>query len=155
MSFDKKISEIFNIDPLPEASNNVPALPEAPVSTASTEDAIVDTDYNYARKNLRELIEKGMIDLEEIASIAKQSESPRAYEVMNGLLKTVLDANKDLLALADAKKKIKAPIAGAQSTDSKTVNNNLIVAPTSKINKLLAQMEAEEDGIIDIETENE
>lgn len=154
MSFDKKIADIFNINQLPEEKKNLPALPEAPVATNSTEDAIVDSDYNYARKNLRELIEKGMIDLEEIATIAKQSESPRAYDAMTVLLKTVLDANKDLLALAKAKKEIKA--AAAPQQDGKTVNNNLIVAPTSKINKLLAQMEEDEmRDIIDVELEND
>ena len=149
MSFDKKISELFGIDQLPvDQSSNLPAVvPEAPVSSTNTDDATVDGDYNYARKNIRELIERGMIDLEDIASIAKQSESPRAYEVMSTILKTVIDANKDLLVLAKAKKEIKQLPAGT-GTPPGTVNNNLIVAPTSKINKFLEQLEKDEGLII-------
>lgn len=149
MSFDKKISELFGIDQLPvDQSSNLPAVvPEAPVSSTNTDDATVDGDYNYARKNIRELIERGMIDLEDIASIAKQSESPRAYEVMSTILKTVIDANKDLLTLAKAKKEIKQLPSGTGAPPG-TVNNNLIVAPTSKINKLLEQLEKDEGLII-------
>ena len=149
MSFDKKISELFGIDQLPvDQSSNLPAVvPEAPVSSTNTDDATVDGDYNYARKNIRELIVRGMIDLEDIASIAKQSESPRAYEVMSTILKTVIDANKDLLTLAKSKKEIKQLPAGT-GTPPGTVNNNLIVAPTSKINRLLEQLEQDEGLII-------
>ena len=149
MSFDKKISELFGIDQLPvDQSSNLPAVvPEAPVSSTNTDDATVDGDYNYARKNIRELIERGMIDLEDIASIAKQSESPRAYEVMSTILKTVIDANKDLLTLAKAKKEIKQLPSGTGAPPG-TVNNNLIVAPTSKINKFLEQLEKDEGLII-------
>jgi hypothetical protein len=148
MSFDKKISELFGIDELPVDQSKLPAVvPEAPVSSTNTDDATVDGDYNYARKNIRELIERGMIDLEDIASIAKQSESPRAYEVMSTILKTVIDANKDLLTLAKAKKEIKQLPSGTGAPPG-TVNNNLIVAPTSKINKFLEQLEKDEGLII-------
>ena len=137
MSFDKKISELLGMDQLPVDQSKLPAVvPEAPVSSTNTDDATVDGDYNYASKNIRELIERGMIDLEDIASIAKQSESPRAYEVMSTILKTVIDANKDLLTLAKAKKEIKQLPSGTGAPPG-TVNNNLIVAPTSKINKFL------------------
>lgn len=153
MSFDKKISELFGIDQLPVDQSKLPAVvPEAPISSTNTDDATVDGDYNYARKNIRELIERGMIDLEDIASIAKQSESPRAYEVMNNILKNIIDANKDLLILAKAKKEIKQLPAGT-GTPPGTVNNNLIVASTSKINKLLEQLEQDE-GIIDAKFED-
>jgi hypothetical protein len=148
MSFDKKISELFGIDQLPVDQSKLPSVvPEAPVSSTNTDDATVDGDYNYARKNIRELIERGMIDLEDIASIAKQSESPRAYEVMSTILKTVIDANKDLLTLAKAKKEIKQLPSGTGAPPG-TVNNNLIVAPTSKINKFLEQLEKDEGLII-------
>ncbi len=152
MSFDKKISDIFGINQLPEERKNLPVVVEGPVSEVSTEDATVDSDYNYARKNIRDLIERGMIDLEDIASIAKQSEAPRAYEVMNGILKTILDANKDLLSIADTKKKIKLLTSNALN-DPKTVNNNLIVAPTNKINQLLAKMEEDEKKVFEIDNE--
>jgi hypothetical protein len=154
MSFDKKISELFGIDQLPVDQSKLPSVvPEAPVSSTNTDDATVDGDYNYARKNIRELIERGMIDLEDIASIAKQSESPRAYEVMSTILKTVIDANKDLLTLAKSKKEIKQLPSGTGAPPG-TVNNNLIVAPTSKINKFLEQLEKDEGLIIGNESDD-
>ena len=40
-----------------------------------------DTDFQYARENLYNLIERGQDGLEELLEIAKQSEHPRAFEV--------------------------------------------------------------------------
>jgi len=108
----------------------------------NSDDATVDSDYVYARKNLRELIERGMSDLEEIANIARSSENPRAFEVMNGILKTMMDANKDLLELAKSKKELK----GSTSKDVKTVNNNLIVASTAKIQQMIENLENDESN---------
>ena len=108
----------------------------------NSDDATVDSDYVYARKNLRELIERGMSDLEEIANIARSSENPRAFEVMNGILKTMMDANKDLLELAKSKKELK----GSTPKDVKTVNNNLIVASTAKIQQMIEDLENDESN---------
>ena len=66
---------------------------------------------------------------------------------MSTILKTVIDANKDLLTLAKSKKEIKQLPAGTGAPPG-TVNNNLIVAPTSKINKFLEQLEKDEGLII-------
>ena len=41
-----------------------------------------DTDFQYARENLYNLIERGQDGLEELIEIAKQSEHPRAFEVV-------------------------------------------------------------------------
>jgi hypothetical protein len=71
-----------------------------------------------------------MSDLESVSDIARQSESPRAYEVMNAILKSMVDANKDLLDLAKRKKDLKAPMPGAAP---KNVNNNLFVGSTADL----------------------
>ena len=63
-------------------------------------------DYEYARRNLYDVIEKGNNALEDIMDVAKQSESPRAYEVVTNLIKTMVDANKDLLTLAKTRKEL-------------------------------------------------
>ena len=125
---DKKMNELLGIYQEPiemeiiEPDNSYPA--------PGADDSAVDADYAYARKNLRELIEKGMSDLESVSDIARQSESPRAYEVMNAILKSMVDANKDLLDLAKRKKDLKAPMPGAAP---KNVNNNLFVGSTTDL----------------------
>lgn len=146
MSFDKRMSDTLGIpieaEFVEETEKNQLVTTDDLNPMVVNEDANVDADYAYARKNLRDLIERGMSDLEEIAVIARSSENPRAFEVMNGILKTMMDANKDLLELAKSKKELKQSV---NPSNVKTVNNNLIVAPTAKIQQIIEDMENESD----------
>jgi hypothetical protein len=91
-------------------------------------------DYEYARQNLYDAIEKGSGALEDIIDIAKQSESPRAFEVATNLIKTIVDANKDLLELAKRKKELEK-IDNPEGPQ--TVNNNLFVGSSAELLKML------------------
>ena len=44
-------------------------------------DETKDNDFQYARENLYDIIEKGRDAMEELLEIAKAEESPRAFEV--------------------------------------------------------------------------
>lgn len=68
-----------------------------------------DEDYILVRKTLRNLIEKGNDAIEEIATIARQNESARGFEVVSNLIKTVGETSKDLYALQKQKKDLKDP----------------------------------------------
>lgn len=81
-----------------------------------------NNDYEYARENLYSIIEKGQSALEDIVDIAKQSESARAFEVATNLMKTMVDANKDLLELAKKKKELEKEDVAAETH---VTNNNL------------------------------
>ena len=93
-----------------------------------------DDDYEFARRNLYDVISKGTDALDDIMDIAKQSESARAFEVATNLIKTMVDANKDLLALAKTKKELDKTEA---PTNEKTVNNNLFVGSSAELLKML------------------
>jgi gas vesicle protein len=117
------ISDSLGIPPIPPAPNPV-FLP------AKTE----KNDYEYARQNMYDIIEKGQSALEDIVDIARQSESPRAFEVVTNLIKTLADANKDLMDLAKKNKELTKPDA---SNETKTVNNNLFVGSSSELLKMI------------------
>lgn len=82
-------------------------VPETPPPTAVIETTVVEdvgavdqqADYALARKTFRALIDKGNNAIEDLTDLAKQSESPRAYEVLSTLMKTVADTTKDLYDL--------------------------------------------------------
>ena len=59
----------------------------------------VQNDYDYSRETLYELIEKGKDALENMIEVARESEHPRAYEVLSGLIKNVSDTNDKLMDL--------------------------------------------------------
>ena len=119
MTFNDKFSEILNIDP---------PVQEVIAPTTNNE---VEDDYDYARKNLRDLIDSGMGDLNTVMDIARQSESPRAFEVATNLMKTLTDTNKDLLELAKKKKEL------TQEKNTQNVTNALFVGSTADLQKMI------------------
>ena len=94
-----------------------------------------EIDFQYARDNFYNVIEKGTQALEDMLEVAKASEHPRAYEVVSTLMKTLVDANKDLVAMNDKKKKTEEP-----EQDKKVTNNNLFVGSTAELQQLLKDM---------------
>ena len=65
--------------------------------------------------------------------IAKQSEHPRAFEVVGQLIKSGLDANKELMGLHKTKKELSIEKGGHTTT----VNNAVFVGSTADLQKLL------------------
>jgi flagellar capping protein FliD len=101
------MSDKTNFEISVEQALNLPDSPPMVQPVASievNENADIDDDFATARKNLHQIIHKGNDALEEALLVAKSSEHPRAFEVVGGLIKTLVDANKDLL---DIQKKLK------------------------------------------------
>jgi len=66
--------------------------------------------------------------------IAKSSEHPRAFEVVNQLMKTMSDAQKDLLEVKKRQKELETPDKQEGPT---TVNNSLFVGSTEELLKMI------------------
>lgn len=71
------------------------------------EDNDADADYNLSRRTFRDLITKGNQAMESLTDLAKESESPRAYEVLATMMKTIADTTKDLYDLQKKNKDLK------------------------------------------------
>lgn len=93
----------------------------------------IDNDYQYARENLYNVIERGSDALNTLVELANQSESPRAFEVVGTLIKTLTDANKDLLEI---QKKVKS-LKEESSSGPKNVTNALFVGNTAELQQLI------------------
>ena len=102
-------------------------------------DTQVSDDFEYARGNLIAAIEKGQEALTDIVSVAGMSQHPRAFEVVATLLKTVADANKDLLELQKRKRDLTGETAAPT-----TVNNNLFVGSTTELQQLIKKQRNEQ-----------
>ena len=92
-----------------------------------------ETDFQYARENLYNLIERGQDGLEELLEIAKQSQHPRAFEVVGQMIDKPANTNKELLNLHKSKKDIQAE----KTSGPTNVTNALFVGSTSELQKLL------------------
>ena len=119
------ISSSLGLDPIDQSGRLTSVLPALKAEK--------NDDYEYARRNLYDVIEKGNNALEDIMDVAKQSESPRAYEVVTNLIKTMVDANKDLLQLAKTRKELEA----REPEKAQVTNNNLFVGSSAELLKMI------------------
>jgi|APGre2960657373_1045057.scaffolds.fasta_scaffold03876_2 hypothetical protein len=125
---NKNLSEIFDIEPVEE----IPPVQTMPVVVETSD--VVETDSNYARENIKTLIDTGNKALNDLAYVANQSESPRAYEVLANMMKNLTEMNKDLLQLQKTKREL-AP----QSEVAKGVNIDkaVFVGSTTELLKMI------------------
>ena len=131
MTQDTRIDEILEITSIVPTSELKPeTLPRIKPKIDGKDD---DVDYNYARENYYNLIERNQDAVEEMLEIAKQSEHPRAFEVVGQLIKSGLDANKELMSLHKTKKELSTEKGGHTTT----VNNAVFVGSTAELQKLL------------------
>jgi hypothetical protein len=105
----------------------------APVPTEDQEDQ--KDDYKLARTTFRDLIDKGNNAIEGISDLAKQSESPRAYEVMATLMKTVADTTKDLFDLQKRKKELAGGTEKKLDETAVNVERAIFVGTTAELLK--------------------
>ena len=91
----------------------------------------LNNDYQYARENLYNLIERGNDALEGILELAKEMEHPRAYEVASGLIKNVSETTMELLKMQKELKSLK------EGEAPKTNVNNLYVGSTAELQEML------------------
>ena len=129
-SVDTRIDEILEITSLVPSSEMKPS--SSPRIKPKIDGKDEDIDYNYARENYYNLIERNQDAVEEMLEIAKQSEHPRAFEVVGQLIKSGLDANKELMALHKTKKEL-----SIEKSTQTLVNNAVFVGSTAELQKLL------------------
>ena len=127
---DDRIDEILEITSLVPTAEIKPEPPAKIVPKTGKDD---DIDYNYARENYYNLIERNQDAVEEMLEIAKQSEHPRAFEVVGQLIKSGLDANKELMTLHKTKKELSMEKGGTTTN----VNNAEFVGSTADLQKIL------------------
>jgi len=125
---NKNLSEIFDVEP----------IQEQPVETLPVviEDSVnqVDADAEFARNNMRELISNGNKALTDLASVANQSESPRAYEVLATMMKNLAEMNKDLLELQKRKRELEPQ---SETTKGVNIDKAVFVGSTTELLKMI------------------
>jgi hypothetical protein len=128
-NFEMSVEQALN---LPDSPPMV--QPVAPIEV--NENANIDDDFATARNNLHQIIHKGNDALEEALLVAKSSEHPRAFEVVGGLIKTLVDANKDLL---DIQKKLKdlKKVEDEKAPQSVQAQNAIFVGNAAELQQLI------------------
>ena len=120
---EKEVQVVNNID------SSVPVV--------VNEDDTKDNDFQYARENLYDIIEKGRDAMGELLEIAKAEESPRAFEVFGQLLKNMTDTQGTLMELHQKKQKLEDAGDSQEVTKAQNVTNALFVGSTADLLKLV------------------
>ena len=71
-----------------------------------TEEEKIAQDYEQSRDTYYDLIEKGRESLELMIEVARESEHPRAFEVLSGMIKNISEVNDKLMYLNKKHKEI-------------------------------------------------
>jgi hypothetical protein len=122
-NLENNMEEILN---LPQDSDPIVELPvtlDVPNAAA---------DFETARENIHSIIQKGTGALDDIIILARASDSARAYEVVSQMIKTLVDANKDLIHLHKQLKDVEDNKGGDTN-----IQNNLFVGNTAELQKLI------------------
>ena len=132
------ISESLGI--APEAGMEIITVDESQVVTKyndeTVEDDTVAEDLSNARDTYYDVIKQGTDALNEILSVAKASEEPKAFEAVSNMIKTIVDSNKELVNLALKKKDTTASQVNADG-DVNITNNNMFVGSTKELQDLI------------------
>ena len=140
----KPIDTIDKRDKIANALNK--NLPVAVQESPQVDDHLQD-DYTESRETYKELIGKGNEAIDLMMELARDSQHPRAFEVLATLLKTQADNNDKLLDLQKKVKALKEPAKGALNPNTVT-NNNVFVGSTSDLQRFILQQN--KNQVIDV-----
>lgn len=142
MSIDKNnLEDVLDIESpeIIEPGELLPHEVDTLPAEAGNESEKIDSEYQYAQRNLHDIIDKGQQVLDHFISVAKSDIKARDYEVVGSLVKTLVDANKDLLELKGKHQDLKG-VKKSAGSGPKNVTNAVFVGSTKELQKALKQL---------------
>jgi len=135
--FNKTMEDLFNVPSLvnEEETEFAEFLPVVPSThdLATLLDHDLKSDYEKTRESIDSLIAKGTEAIDDMLAIARQSEKARDFEVAGNMIKTVVDASKELL---EVQKKMR-DITGKKETVTQNIKNAVFVGSTTELLKAM------------------
>lgn len=149
-NLEKNMNELFDIVP--------DDIPDNTKVTESHQSMVpLEDDFSKSRKGLESLLATGQEALQYALSVAKQTDDPKAYDVVSGMIKNLANINEQLLELhlkhqrhglnaAHAKKELKT--IQIDPDLPQITNNAIFVGTTSELAKMLKINSGEPDHVI-------
>ena len=101
-------------------------------------DKDIKDDYEFSRETYKNLINTRTRSLDILAELARESEHPRAFEVLSQAIKNIGDTTDKLMNLQKAKKELNKE-EKEKEDKARVTNNNVFVGSTTDLQRLLAQ----------------
>jgi len=137
MNINKNLASFFNVP-----NTTTPTK----ISGGTFDSTNFQKDYELVQSNLKNLLGNGNIALESALKVATESDSPRAFEVVAILLKTMADLNNNVL---DVHKKAKDTTTS--KVEVKQTNNSVFVGSTKDLQNLLNKERSTDKDVIEAE----
>jgi hypothetical protein len=135
---NENLNELFNIEePTPNSVGEILQASKNNLNQSENKISDFDVDYTEVRDNLKNLISKGSAAIDGILHVASEGDSPRAYEVVGQLIKSVADANKDLIELHKKIKEITDTSVTNNNQTQTKIDNAIFVGSTADLQKML------------------
>jgi len=112
----------------------------------------IQDDYQYARAKYYNLAEKGDEAIDLMLELARESEHPRAFEVLSTMLKQNAEITDRLFALQKQKKELRLSDQKEAPSADKMTQNNVYIGSTTELQRMLAK---EKDVTPNDESESE
>lgn len=143
-NLEKKLSDTLNVDiEKDEQLNNLP-VPEQKKDIVPIKE-VTEEDTQFARDNIKNLINKGNVALDNLLHVARESEHPRAYEVAATMIKNLADSNKDLLELQKKRKELTIDKENSvNNTKNMNIDKAVFVGSTKDLFNALKNKKEEE-----------
>lgn len=108
----------------------------------------IDDDYDFARAKYYNLSEKGDEAIDLMMELARESEHPRAFEVLSNMMKQNAEITDRLMELQNKKKEVR--LKDAKALPNKMTQNNVYVGSSTDLQRMLLK-KMEETDVIDSE----
>ena len=127
-------------------AKNLPSK-KTSLSTQLIDQKDIKDDYDFSRATYKDLIHTGTRSLDVMAELARESEHPRAFEVLSNSIKNIADVTDKLMALQKTKKQLNKE---KDEQETNVTNNNVFVGSTADLQRMLNA----KDDVIEVNAEN-
>lgn len=145
---DQKLNTILGVDVEDVVENKeVPAIiePNEIVEVVENNDLVpadvnnddneFNEDFHFARDNMKEISKIGMQSIKELSTVARDSQTPRIYEVLSKMMKDVSDINATIID-NHSKKIAQQPVEESSSIKVNSVENAIFCTSADMLRKI-------------------
>ena len=105
--------------------------------TSTSTKSKIDSDFERVRRDLFDLSTQGEEAIELMMELARESEHPRAFEVLGQLIKQNAEIGEKVLKLHKSKKEQDKTDEPTELAQQAATNNNAFIGSTAELQKML------------------
>lgn len=139
MSTHDSLNETFDIEPVKKQASIKKMAKKAKELVISDKGVDKEKDYQYARGQIYDIIEKMQESLNGAMEVAEESDHPRAYEVVFNGARNAADVVDKLADLHKKMKEVEVADQRVEATQNNTQNNIYMTGSTADLMKMIKE----------------